>query len=61
MRFLIDLDGSVLKSELVKSSGYPLLDTAALDALSKCQFTTPNKGTATEPSWAPVQYVWSLK
>src|SRR4051812_10969127 len=35
--YLIDLDGTVMDSKIVKSSGYPRLDKVALLGLSKCK------------------------
>lgn len=38
LRFLIDTDGRVVKSEVESSSGYARLDEAARNALGRCQF-----------------------
>ena len=35
----IDANGNVTGKDLVKSSGFPLLDEATLQGISKCQFT----------------------
>ncbi|MES2296987.1 MAG: energy transducer TonB [Pseudomonadota bacterium] len=61
MRFLIGVDGHVVESQIVKSSGFRDLDKAAVAALSKCKFKPGTTDGKPEQSWAPVQYVWSLE
>jgi TonB family protein len=60
VRFLIDTDGSVAQSFILKSSGDLSLDEAARSALSKCRFKPAVKDGQPQRAWAPVQYVWSL-
>ncbi|MGJ9420702.1 energy transducer TonB [Massilia sp. CMS3.1] len=60
IRFLIDTDGSVAQSNILKSSGDLSLDEAALSALSKCRFKPAVKDGQPQRAWVPVQYVWSL-
>ncbi len=56
--FQVSPDGMVLASRVDKSSGYPLLDISAKEAIERCSF----KPTGAEaPRWLKVQYVWSLK
>ena len=61
LRFLIGSDGSVLQSEVVKSSGFARLDEAARQALSKCQFRAGTVDGKPEASWASIQYTWRLE
>ena len=61
LRFLIGADGSVLQSEVVKSSGFARLDEAARNALSKCQFRPGTVDGKPEQSWANIQYQWRLE
>lgn len=61
LRFLIGADGSVLQSEVVKSSGFARLDEAARNALAKCQFRAGTVDGKPEPSWASIQYTWRLE
>ncbi len=61
MRFLIDLDGRAIKSEVVRSSGHKRLDEAARAALSLCKFKPGTVDGKPEQSWAPIQYVWKLE
>ncbi|HEY1148397.1 MAG TPA: TonB family protein [Pseudoduganella sp.] len=58
--FLIGLDGTVLESKVLESSGHPLLDLAARDGLEKCRFTPPPQVGRTQPQWTKMQYVWTL-
>ena len=60
MSFLIGTDGRVAESKITKSSGFRDLDRAAIAALSKCTFKPGTVDGKPEPSWAPVQYVWTL-
>jgi protein TonB len=61
LRFLIDTDGKVLKTEIDKSSGFPRLDEAARNALSKCQFRPGTVDGKPEQSWANITYKWRLE
>jgi len=58
--FLIGADGRVQRFRKIKSSGYPLLDNAALFSLAVCRFHPATVDGAPVPSWQPVQYVWTL-
>ncbi len=58
--FLIGVDGLVKEAKVVKSSGHDILDTAAMDALSLCQFKPARKDGEPVEAWQPVQYVWTL-
>ncbi|WP_342120792.1 TonB family protein [Pseudoduganella sp. OTU4001] len=61
LEFLIGLDGKVMESKVLTSSGYPLLDLAAQDGLAKCQFTAPASIGRTEPTRTRIQYAWTLE
>ena len=61
LSFLIDRDGRVADSKIVKSSGFRSLDAAAVVGISKCRFTPATLNGAPEQAWMPIQYVWSLK
>jgi hypothetical protein len=60
MAFLIGVDGVVIESRIVKSSGFPLLDIAAQEGVARCKFTPGKINDKAEPSWANMQYVWTL-
>lgn len=60
VRFLIDTDGSVAQSGIIKSSGDASLDEAARAALAKCKFKPAVKDGKPQRAWVPVQYVWSM-
>src|SRR5476649_129857 len=60
LAFLIGTDGTVKRSEIKKSSGFPALDTAAVEALRLCHFKPGLKDGQPLEVWAPVAYVWSL-
>jgi D-alanyl-D-alanine endopeptidase (penicillin-binding protein 7) len=61
LRFLVGTDGAILRSRVDRTSGYPALDQAALDALNKCQFKPARKNGVPAQTWQPVQYVWTLE
>jgi D-alanyl-D-alanine endopeptidase (penicillin-binding protein 7) len=58
--FLVDTDGTVADSRLLRSSGFSGLDKAAQTALFKCRFSPALKDGRPVRAWAPVQYVWTL-
>jgi protein TonB len=61
LRFLIDVDGKVVQSEVQSTSGYPRLDEAARQALSRCQFKPGTLDGKPEQSWASMKYTWKLQ
>lgn len=61
LRFLIDVDGKAVKSEIESSSGYARLDEAARQALGRCQFKPGTVDGKPEQSWASLKYTWKLQ
>lgn len=61
LAFKISADGKVEDSNVRKSSGFPLLDEAAREAISKCQFKPATQGGKPVPAWMKMQYVWTLQ
>jgi protein TonB len=61
LRFLIDVDGRVVKSEVESSSGHARLDDAARQALGRCQFKPGTVDGKPEQSWASLKYTWKLQ
>jgi bla regulator protein BlaR1 len=61
LNFKISADGKVEDSNINKSSGHPLLDEAAREGISKCQFRPATQGGKPVPAWMHMQYVWTLK
>jgi protein TonB len=57
--YLVDKEGAILDSKIVKSSGFRELDKAAFYGIAKCQFKLPAE--ATEPQWMQMAYIWSLQ
>ncbi|MEJ7806156.1 MAG: energy transducer TonB, partial [Telluria sp.] len=60
MTFLIDVDGTVLESEVVKSSGFPALDRAALEGNARCPFKPATVNGKPEKSSLPFSFRWTL-
>jgi uncharacterized protein len=60
LQFLIGSDGSVRKSRVLESSGFPLLDNAAQTALAACKFTPAMVNGVPAEAYIPVKYVWTL-
>ena len=58
LSYLIDVDGAILDSKIVRSSGFRELDMAAYTGVAKCRFKLP--ADAKEPRWMQLQYVWTL-
>lgn len=61
MKFLVNVDGTIGASRVDRTSGFPALDQAALQALSKCRFSPARKGGQPVQTWQGVQYVWTTK
>jgi len=60
LALMVGADGRVKDSRIQSSSGSRVLDRAAVNALSMCQFKPAmNNGTA-EAGWAQIAYVWTL-
>ncbi len=61
LRFLIGVDGHVVSGRVAQSSGYKMLDDAALRALSTCRFNPGTVNGQPVQSWANLKYVWKLE
>jgi TonB family protein len=60
LMFLIEANGAVAATLLDISSGSPLLDTAAAEALKLCKFSPATLDGVTQQSWTLVDYVFKL-
>ncbi|NHZ95558.1 energy transducer TonB [Massilia sp. CCM 8734] len=58
--FLITVDGNVVDSRTVKSSGHALRDMTAVKALSLCRFKPAIGDGKAVGAWTNVQYGWTL-
>ncbi len=58
--FLIDVNGDVRDSRLVRSSGFPLLDSAAKDGIEKCKFSPATDDGKRIEAWSIIQYKWTM-
>lgn len=61
LRLLVDVDGTVTDRRIEQSSGFELLDEAALTALSRCKFTPGTVDGHPQTAWARLRYVWKLE
>jgi protein TonB len=59
--FLVDENGKVKDSKVIKSSGFATLDEAARSALAQCSFQPAVKKGKPVQEWTKVQYAWELK
>ena len=59
--FLVNENGKVKDSKVIKSSGFTTLDEAARSALAQCSFQPAVKKGKAVQDWTKVQYVWELK
>jgi protein TonB len=59
-RVLVDVRGRPSEVQVLKSSGYPKLDQAALDAIRKWTFTPAKNGATPILSWTRVQVKFQL-
>ncbi len=60
LSFLVGVDGAVVDSKVVKSSGFKNLDKAAVKAISACKFKPGTKDGAPAQSWVKFDYNWKL-
>lgn len=60
LALLVGVEGRVVESKVLKSSGHPELDKAARRALSQCKFKFPGNEKPVEAAWANLEYVFSL-
>jgi len=61
LRMEIGADGRLLSSAVVRSSGFTVLDKAALNALSKCTFEPAVQDGTPVRSTFVTDYIWSLE
>ena len=61
LAFVIGIDGRVVESKIMKSSGFRELDKAAVNAISKCVFKPGTTDGKPEQSSMQMQYVWTLE
>jgi len=61
LEFLIRTDGSIAATLVKSSSGSQVLDTAAQDALAKCNFKLQGAVVPKEEMWQNMAYVWQLE
>ena len=61
LKFKITRTGKVDQALIGTSSGFPLLDNAARDALSRCIFKPKGKPDKSGATWRNVQYIWTLE
>ncbi|MQA39986.1 energy transducer TonB [Rugamonas aquatica] len=59
IRFRIGEDGKVVRPEVSGSSGWKILDDAAIKGISRCVFQ-PNLDEARDGASFPVQFVWQF-
>jgi TonB family protein len=60
LRFHLGPDGRVTEVRIDKSSGWALLDEAAIRTIRACSFT-PEQAARAQGAALPVKYVWSLE
>lgn len=60
LKVLIDVDGQLLEKEILKSTGWKLLDYAVLKTIAECQHTPAIRDGNPVREWAKLQYIWKL-
>ncbi len=61
MSFFVLKNGLVMDSKILESSGVPLLDKTAMDAVSLCMFKPAIKDGKPETAWVTLYYVWTFE
>ncbi|MBU6468588.1 MAG: energy transducer TonB [Betaproteobacteria bacterium] len=60
LSFLINAEGQVENSKVLQSSGFSMLDEAALKALSQCRFTPATQDGKAIAIRVTIPYIWRL-
>lgn len=60
LHLLIDVDGKVVDTKVLRSSGHEALDEAARSGISKCRFNPGLKDGKPGKAWLMMQYAWTL-
>jgi protein TonB len=60
LALLVGADGRVTSARVEHSSGSRVLDSAALNALSRCTFKPATNNGVPEAGWAKLAFVWTL-
>lgn len=61
LKVLVTAEGRVRDLQIIQSSGYPMLDKAALKAVNSWVFVPGKKGAAPIETWVNVPVVFQLK
>jgi protein TonB len=61
LHVLIGVDGRAQDAQVLKSSGYPRLDNAALKAALGWRYVPGKRGGVAEAMWVNVPVQWELK
>lgn len=61
LSFLIDAEGRVADSKILRSSGFRPLDRAAREGIALCRFKPATEDGVPVQAWRKMQYVWLLK
>ncbi|WP_431478320.1 energy transducer TonB [Massilia eburnea] len=60
LRFMVEVNGEISAYEIVRSSGYPVLDTAAGAGIAKCWFRPKSEDGKPIKGWQQMEYRWVL-
>jgi TonB family protein len=60
LKFLVGMDGKIIRSAVEKSSGFVLLDEASKEGLSKCKFKPAIKDGQHVETWASLKFTWNI-
>ena len=60
LEMLVAVDGTVLESKILRSSGFRRLDDAARRALALCRFTPGTEAGIAVQSMARIAYLWRI-
>ena len=58
--FLVDVDGTVLESQVLKSSYFKTLDNATVQAFKKCKYSPAIESGNPVKGWIQIHYRWVL-
>lgn len=60
LALLIDAQGRVVESRVIRSSKAPALDRASREAIASCQFIPAARNGVAAQGWVMLNYIWTL-
>ncbi|MES2105332.1 MAG: TonB family protein [Pseudomonadota bacterium] len=60
LKLLVDVDGQIMATEVVKSSGWKILDLPVIDTIKQCRVMPAMRDGNPLQTWAKINYMWKI-